>query len=89
MSCEQDKDEAFWLSRDSREASSFFAIKAVCHSPRFIHAILWLLCEIHLLARCHSQRFILSVCSAVFIENVHRTVIIAMMPVQGAARPFP
>ena len=27
MSCEQDKDEAFWLSRDSREASSFFAIK--------------------------------------------------------------
>ena len=58
MSCEQDKDEAFWLSRDSREASSFFAIKAVCHSLRFIHASLWLLCEVHLLAGYHSPRFI-------------------------------
>ena len=67
----------------------FHAIKAVCHSLRFIHAILWLLCDVHLLARYHSQRFILSVCSAVFIENVHRTVIIAMIPVQEAARPFP
>ena len=54
----------------------FHAIKAVCHSQRFIHDILSLLCDVHLLARYHSQRFILSVCSAVFIENVHRIVMI-------------